>query len=86
MSTPDFFRARLDQMINLLHPLAVLATRASWVQIEASLASQLACPSRAGRAIKGARLFWPMVQVADIGVSAPGRPRLPTAGASDSIC
>lgn len=27
MSTPDFFRARLDQMIDLCHPLAVLATR-----------------------------------------------------------
>ena len=27
MSTPDFFRARLDQMIDLRHPLAVLASR-----------------------------------------------------------
>ena len=27
MSTPDFFRSRLDQMIDLKHPLAVLATR-----------------------------------------------------------
>ena len=24
MSTPDFFRSRLDQMIDLRHPLAVL--------------------------------------------------------------
>ena len=30
MSTPDFFRARLDQMIDLRHPLAVLATRMPW--------------------------------------------------------
>jgi transposase, IS5 family len=27
MSTPDFFRCRLDQMIDLRHPLAVLAVR-----------------------------------------------------------
>jgi len=38
MSTPDFFRARLDEMIDLRHPLAVLATRMPWSQIESSLA------------------------------------------------
>ena len=27
MSTPDFFRSRLDQMIDLRRPLAVLSTR-----------------------------------------------------------
>ncbi len=27
MPTDDFFRARLDQMIDLQHPLAVLANR-----------------------------------------------------------
>ena len=77
MSTPDFFRARLDQMIDLRHPLAVLATRMPWAQIEASLAPLLARPSRAGRAIGGADLFGPTVQVAGAGVSAAGRPRLP---------
>jgi IS5 family transposase len=38
MATDDFFRARLDQMIDLRHPLEVLATRMPWAQIEASLA------------------------------------------------
>ena len=38
MATPDFFRARLDQMIDLKHPLAVLAQRLPWAQIDASLA------------------------------------------------
>jgi transposase, IS5 family len=28
--TPDFFRARLDQMIDLKHQLAVLAQRMPW--------------------------------------------------------
>ena len=36
--TVDFFRARLDAMIDLRHPLAVLATRLPWSQIEAELA------------------------------------------------
>ncbi|MBK8767765.1 MAG: hypothetical protein IPM01_25375 [Burkholderiaceae bacterium] len=30
MATDDFFRARLDQMIDLRHPLAVLAKRMPW--------------------------------------------------------
>ena len=38
MSTPDFFRSRLDQMIDLRHPLAVLATRLPWASIEAAVA------------------------------------------------
>ncbi|MDF3834759.1 hypothetical protein P3W85_17595 [Cupriavidus basilensis] len=38
MSTPGFFRSRLDSMIDLRYPLAVLATRMPWAQIEASLA------------------------------------------------
>jgi len=37
MSTPDFFRSRLDAMIDLRHPLAVLATKMSWASIEATL-------------------------------------------------
>jgi IS5 family transposase len=36
--TADFFRNRLDQMIDLRHPLAVLANRMPWQEIEASLA------------------------------------------------
>ena len=30
MATDDFFRARLDAMIDLKHPLAVLSTRLQW--------------------------------------------------------
>ena len=36
--TDDFFRNRLDQMIDLRHPLAILANRMPWQEIEASLA------------------------------------------------
>ena len=35
--TDDFFRNRLDQMFDLRNPLAVLAQRMPWQEIEASL-------------------------------------------------
>lgn len=40
METPDFSRSRIDTMINLRHPLAVLATRLPWGVIEAVWAPQ----------------------------------------------
>ena len=42
MATDDFFRARVDAMIDLKHPLAVLSTRLRWAAIEAALAPMLA--------------------------------------------
>ena len=39
--TPDFCRARLDAMIDLRHPLAILSTRLPWKDIEAALAPSL---------------------------------------------
>ena len=38
MSTPDFFRARLDGMVDPRHPLVVLTGRLPWAQIEQVLA------------------------------------------------
>lgn len=32
-ATDDFFRARIDQMIDLCHPSAVLASRTSWQEV-----------------------------------------------------
>ena len=37
-ATDDFFRARIDQMIDLRHPLAVLASRMPWQELEARVA------------------------------------------------
>jgi hypothetical protein len=34
-ATDDFFRSRIDHMIDLRHPLAVLASRMPWQEIEA---------------------------------------------------
>ena len=76
MSTPDFFRARLDQMINLRHPLAVLARRMPWERIEAALAPAFARKNRPGQGMAGSDLFDPTLEIAGAGVSAAGRPRL----------
>jgi IS5 family transposase len=52
MATDDFFRARLDSMIDMRHPLVVLATRMPWAEIEASLAPVLAHKDRSGRLVR----------------------------------
>lgn len=77
MSTPDFFRSRLDAMIDLRHPLAVLASRMPWAQIEATLAPIFARRARDGQSEVGEDLFGSTLAVAGGGVSAAGRPRLP---------
>jgi IS5 family transposase len=76
MSTPDFFRSRLDAMIDLRHPLAVLATRMPWTQIEATLAPVFARQAKGDQAVAGEDLFGSTLAVAGGGISAAGRPRL----------
>lgn len=73
----DFFRSRLDQMIDLRHPLAVLASRMPWQEIEASLAHQFARQVKAGKPVEDIGLFGPEVKVVGGGKSNAGRPRLP---------
>jgi len=75
--TDDFFRARLDQMIDLRHPLVVLARRIPWAQIEAALAPAFSRRNRQGQAVCGSDLFGATPEVAGAGISAAGRPRLP---------
>lgn len=77
MSTPDFFRARLEAMIDLRHPLAVLATRLPWSQIEEALAPLFARKHRQGQRKASEDLFGPTEQLAGAGLSHAGRPRLP---------
>jgi IS5 family transposase len=76
MPTDDFFRARLDQMIDLRHPLAVLSTRLPWKHIEAVLAPYFARTARPGQTSADEDLFGEAVQASG-GVSNAGRPRLP---------
>jgi hypothetical protein len=70
--TEDFFRGRLDQMIDLRHPLAVLSTHMPWQEIEASLAGVIACKVKAGRKVEDIDLFGPVVKVSGGGVSNAG--------------
>lgn len=75
--TDDFFRARIDQMIDLRHPLAVLARRMPWAQIESSLAPLFAHKNRSGQHTEHADLFGTSEVIAGAGTSNAGRPRLP---------
>ena len=77
METADFFRSRIDAMINLSDPLAVLARRLPWGLIEATVAAKFERESRAGQSLDGTDLFGAMAVVVGGGISAAGRPKLP---------
>jgi len=55
--TADFFRSRLDQMIDLRHPLAVLSSRMPWQELEASVSHLFAKKVRAGKVIDEADVW-----------------------------
>ena len=74
--TADFFRARLDQMIDLKHPLAVLAQLMPWAQIETALAPNFARQEKSGKVVERNDLFGPTVAIAGGGISNAGRPKL----------
>ena len=75
-ATEDFFRSRIDHMIDLRHPLAVLASRMPWQQIEASVAQVFSRKGRTGQALPDLDLFGEQVQRAAAPSNA-GRPRVP---------
>lgn len=77
MSTPDFFRSRLDQMIDLRHPLAVLSKRLPWDAIEAAVAPKLAHQAKPAKRVAGVDLAGAFDGEFGGGVSPAGRPRLP---------
>ena len=57
MPADDFFRARLDQMIDLHHPSAILANRVPWPDIEATLAPAFKRKNRQGQVVKFSDIF-----------------------------
>jgi IS5 family transposase len=75
-ATDDFFRSRIDHMIDLRHPLAVLASRMPWQEIEARVAQVFSRKGRAGVAMPDLDLFGEQVQRAAM-TSNAGRPRVP---------
>jgi len=72
----DDFRARLEQMIDLKHPLAVLAGRLPWAKIESALAPAFARKSRDGTIVDDSDLFGATMEIAGGSASTAGRPRL----------
>lgn len=78
METTDFFRSRIDAMIDLRHPLAVLATRMPWAQIEAALAPKFERCDRVGQVVEGKDLLGATKTVVGAGRSHAGRPKMPT--------
>ena len=50
-ATADFFRARLDEMVDLKHPLVMLSKRLPWGAIEQALAPRFARKPRPGEKI-----------------------------------
>jgi hypothetical protein len=77
MATADFFRARIDEMINLKDPLAVLATRLPWDQIEAAQSAKFERQARVGQLLQGQDMFGPTQELQGAGISNAGRPKLP---------
>ena len=76
MQPIDFFRSRIDAMINLNDPLAVLASRLSWSQIEAAVAAKFEHQHRAGQLLKAQDMFGTTETVVGSGRSNAGRPKL----------
>lgn len=76
MTTPDFFRARLDGMIDLNHPLAILRDRLPWSEIETVLSAYFVRKDRTGRLLPSDDLFGSSLQIAGGATTKSGRPRL----------
>ena len=76
MATPDSLRARLDAMIDLRHPLALLASRLPWPRSKRRW-PKLAREAKAPTHKQGDDLLGEYSLEFGGGVSPAGRPRLP---------
>ncbi len=77
MTTPDFFRARLEGMVDPRHPMVVLAGRLPCTQIEQVLAPHFQRKARTPGAATVPYLLGEHELKFGGGVGAGGRPRLP---------
>ena len=75
-ATDDFFRSRIDQMIDLRHPLAVLSSRMPWQELEARVAHLFVRKAHEGVAMPDLDLFGEKAQRQSSRSNA-GRPRVP---------
>lgn len=79
MHSEDFFRLRLEHMIDVRHPLAVLAQRMPWQRLEHAIAQRLArAPrSQAVEALDDAIDLFGEQRARTRRTSRAGRPRVP---------
>ena len=77
MSQEDFFRARLEQMIDLKHPLAVLSQRLPWGEIETTLAPLFEHKAQPVQSEPVQDLLGEPESQTGGNISPAGRPRLP---------
>ena len=75
-ATDDFFCSRIDHMIDLRHPLSVLASRMPWQHIEASVAHLFVRKAKDGVAMPDLDLFGEAPSPVSRKSNA-GRPRVP---------
>lgn len=75
-TTADFFRARLDELVDRNHPLVVLSERLPWGAIEQALAPHFARKSRPCLKIATQDLLGEHQVEFGTGISPAGRPRL----------
>lgn len=75
-ATDDFFRTRLDQMIDLRQPLAVLASHMPWQALEARVSQTFSRRAHTGQPLPDLDLFGEQVQRSTRQSNA-GRPRVP---------
>jgi IS5 family transposase len=76
MNTSDFFRSRLDAMIDMRHPLVVLTAQLPWSRIEAALAPNFTHQDRTPKEERTADLLGEHAVQFGGGVSPAGCPRL----------
>ena len=76
MQEIDFFRSRIDAMINLNDPSAVLAARLPWNQIETAVAAKFERQNRTGEILKAQDMFGTTETVIGAGRFNAGRPKL----------
>ena len=76
MSTPDFFRSRLDAMVDMRHPLVILTAQLPWARIEAALTPKFERQNRPSQQELAGDLFGAHAVEFGGGVSNAGRPRL----------
>ncbi len=76
MVNQDLYRQTLEEMVDLRHPLGVLAGLIPWDELEARVEPLIVRNLRSARSVTQDDLFGSSLQIA--GVRGGGRPRLPT--------